>query len=112
MSKQFYATNGVKYWKPNPAYKEQKLAMLADGTLVVLTNLLKEGWDIRELSKEFKYTETPSTEKEVKVEKEQCPVCRGTGQTMEIVDHDENYNSVWEDRQCDRCNGTGYIIKK
>ena len=46
MSKQFYATNGVKYWKPNPAYKEQKLAMLADGTLVVLTNLLKEGWDI------------------------------------------------------------------
>lgn len=36
----------------------------------------------------------------------------GQGETMEIGDHDIDYNSVWESRQCWRCNGTGKVIKK
>lgn len=113
MSKKFYAINGVNYWKPNPAYKEQKLAMLDNGVLVVLTNMVREGWSVDSLPKGYTYTEIPP-EKEMNQEviMVECPTCRGTGETMEIVDHDENYNSVWANCQCDRCNGTGKIVKK
>lgn len=113
MAKKFYATNGVEYWKPNPEYKEEKLAMLDNGVLVVLTNMVREGWTVGALPKGFTYTEIPP-EKEMNQEvvMVECPKCSGTGETMEIVDHDEDYNSVWANCQCHRCNGTGKIVKK
>ena len=112
MSKKFYATNGHDYWKPNPAYKEQKLALLDNGVLVVLTNMVREGWSVSSIPQGYEYTEVaPKDEKMEEVIMVQCPVCRGSGETMQIVDHDEDYNSVWETCQCDRCHGTGKIIK-
>lgn len=36
-----------------------------------------------------------------------CPVCKGRGEISEIVDHDRDYNRVWETRDCTTCNGTG-----
>ena len=56
--------------------------------------------------------EQPKTETKEEVEKVSCPTCSGSGEVMEIVDHDHDYNSVWETRQCWRCHGTGQIIKK
>lgn len=112
MSKRFYIKNGDEYWKPNPAYREQKLAMLGDGKIVILTDMVKEGWKISAIPEGYKYTEKrPPENNEPVVEKEKCKVCSGSGQTMQIVDHDEDYNSVWEDCQCWKCNGTGYIVK-
>ena len=113
MSNKFYATDGYEYWKPDPAYKEQKLALLEDGTLAVLTNMMKEGWTVTKLDTRYEYTEiAPTTETKEEVEKVSCPTCSGSGEVMEIVDHDHDYNSVWETRQCWRCHGTGQIIKK
>lgn len=113
MSKKYYATNGRDYWKPNPAYKEERLALLDNGQLVILTNMVRDGWVIFKLPEEYIYTEIPpENEVEEKVEKIECINCSGTGETMQIVDHDADYNSVWATCQCDRCNGTGLIIKK
>lgn len=56
MSKKFYAVNDKnEYWKPSHAYREQKLAMFSDGTLIVLSDMIKEGWKISLLPKEFFY---------------------------------------------------------
>lgn len=113
MSKKFYAKKGEHYWKPNPAYKEEKLAMLDNGMLVVLTNMVREGWTVGILPQGYIYTEIPPKEEHVpEVVMVECPTCRGSGETMEIVDHDEDYNSVWANCQCDHCNGTGKIVKK
>jgi hypothetical protein len=99
MSKKLYATNGFKYWKADPKYKNQVLAMLEEGRLVVLTNRMSEGWSIDDLPKGFYYTEKEPTEEQLDkkvVEKEKCFHCGGKGRTSRIVDHDADYNSVWE----------------
>lgn len=113
MGKRFYIKDGDEYWKPDPVYREQKLAMLGDGKIVILTDMVKEGWKISDIPKGYKYTEKrPPETLEVKVEKEECKNCYGTGQSKHIVDHDREGNSVWEDCQCWKCNGTGYLVKK
>lgn len=111
MSKKFYARDGNNYWKPNPAYKEQKLAMLSDGSLVILTDMVKEGWNISSLPKEYKYTEKRDTEPQEEVKKEKCPACLGSGEGNEIVDHDEN-GAVYAKCQCWKCHGSGVVVKK
>lgn len=111
MSKRFFARDGDTYWKPNPAYKEQKLAMLSDGKLVILTDMVKEGWTISPLPKEYKYTEKRDEQVYEEVQKETCKACYGSGEGSQIVDHDEN-GAVYESCQCWKCNGTGKTVKK
>lgn len=111
MGKRFYIKDGDEYWKPDPAYREQKLAMLGDGKIVILTDMVKEGWKISDIPKGYKYTEKRPPEDNQVVEKEKCKSCDGSGEVMEIVDHDENYNRVYASCQCWKCNGTGYVVK-
>jgi hypothetical protein len=112
MAKRYYAKNSYEYWKPDPAYREQKLALLSDGTLVVLTDMVKLGWKITALPQGYKYTEAaPQQVVEETIEKINCPSCSGTGEVMQIVDHDSD-GAVYEPCQCSRCNGTGKVIKK
>jgi len=113
MMTKFWAKDKItgEYWKPNPMYNKEVLAENSDGELIVLTDMMREGWSISSLKNHEKTTIAP-TEKAIEVEKVKCPTCDGSGETMEIVDHDIDYNSVWESRQCWRCNGTGKVIKK
>lgn len=111
MSKRFFARDGDKYWKPNPAYKEEKLAMLSDGSIVILTDMVKEGWKISPLPKEYKYTEKRDTTPQEEVKKEKCPSCHGSGEGYEIVDHDAN-GAVYQTCQCWKCHSSGLVVKK
>ena len=99
------------YWQPDPAYKAQRLIILDDGTIAVLTDMVREGWRLS-LLPEYLKTDVPPTEVEPAAVMKECPCCRGSGETMEIVDHDEEYNSVWDRVQCSKCNGTGRVVHK
>ena len=45
------------------------------------------------------------------VKKEKCPSCSGSGESYEIIDHDEN-GAVYAKCQCWKCNGSGLVVKK
>lgn len=38
---------------------------------------------------------------------QQCRACHGLGASSSIVDHDADYNTVWESRTCGLCGGSG-----
>lgn len=112
----FYAINRQgEQWTANPAYKNQYLVMLENGDLAVVTDFYDSS-SVRLLDKnEWKrvmHGEQDIPEKKEKpYRKIQCPRCEGRLKVLEIVDHDEDYNSVYEERECDRCHASGYIIK-
>lgn len=106
----FYATDGTEYWQSDPGYREQKLAQLCDGTLVVLSDEMRNGWTVKPLPPQFKYTEVPPVITGIRVvEKVKCRYCFGSGTVSEIVDHDSD-GAVYESCQCGACHGTGRLV--
>lgn len=112
----FYAINRQgEQWTADPAYKNQYLVMLSNGDLAVVTDFYDNS-SVRALDKQtwrlvMAGDEVIPEKKETSYKKLECPRCHGRLLVSEIVDHDEDYNSVYEDRPCERCNATGYIIK-
>ena len=41
---------------------------------------------------------------------EQCPICKGSKVNLEIVDHDDNGDTVWENQICWKCKGHGSLL--
>lgn len=117
MSRKFFAVNREtgERWMPNPRSGKQYLVMYDSGYLAVITEGGYYGIEIKPLDnkvwrKVLQGEETIPPSKPTTNTKVPCKACEGTGGRMEIVDHDADYNSVWERSACSRCNGIGYTI--
>lgn len=58
-----------------------------------------EGFHPRTVTITYEFTQHENLQK--------CKQCDGSGDTSTIVDHDHEYNAVWETKTCTMYNGTG-----
>lgn len=117
MSRKFFAVDRVtgERWTPDPRQTKQYLVMYDSGYLAVVTEYRYEGSSIQPLDpkkwrKVLQGEENIPAPKTKPFKKETCTRCSGSGKTMEIVDHDFDYNTVWGEVNCMSCNGQGFKI--
>lgn len=118
MSRKFFAVHREtgERWTPDPRYSKQYLVMYDSGYLAVVTQHRYEGatinpLDVKTWRKVLQGDKDAAPAPKTKpFKKETCTYCNGTGKSMEIIDHDFDYNAVLGEVSCPRCYGEGFKI--